>query len=216
MPRPGTMSTAPRFPSFLAASLMAAARPFCLGGRAAPAGGHVDSSTPGGRAQQLREIEGSDIRRNNSMSLWNVAMRLATREHARTAIRAQQEMPASTHEGRMAQLREIEASELRSERARADARHQPGSSASSCYDRVGHWENRLDEAEAWFDRADQEWRDLRAGFGEYPTLEQAGVIRAAERGRDRLADEAAHCRQRRDLALEECAEVRDAYRDAIW
>lgn len=109
-----------------------------------------------------------------------------------------------TPEGRAEQLAEGRAWDRRD----ADLAHQPGSASSTVFDQITYWDQRLEECEAWWDRADSEWRGLRASFPPHPVPREAALVAAAEAERDRLAAECTRVRQLRDAALAEYEQIR--------
>ncbi len=114
----------------------------------------------------------------------------------------------STLEQRAAELAEMRAGIERLDRHAADLAHQPGSAATSPYDRAGYWERRLAEYEARWDRQDRRWRAALADAGEFPDPDVAADVAALDAERTRLSGECTRMRQLRDAALQECDQVR--------
>ena len=114
-----------------------------------------------------------------------------------------------TPAGRAQQLLDIELAQARRERASEDARHLPGSIATTAIARACYWEGRLAEVEAFWDREDRAWRAQAATAGEHPLPELAAAVRLAGRARDTLAGECGRLRQLRDRSLAECQSERD-------
>lgn len=178
-------------------------------------------STPEQRAAELAEMRAWNIHKMNRLGMWDTLMRRAMREAGREAVRAGREAARGglentmdydprgrTPQGRAEQLAEMRAADRRA----ADLAHQPGSAATSPYDRAGYWEHRLAGYEARWDRQDRRWRAARADAGEFPDPAEAAEVAALDAERTRLSGECSRARRLRDEALGEC----DRIRREIW
>ena len=123
----------------------------------------------------------------------------------------------STPQERAAVVAEMRAWSQARDRRAADLAHQPGSGATSVFDRVAYWDHEVERVEAFWDRADRRWRNLAAACGEFPEPLQASELAAADAEREQAAAECARLRSVRDACMAEFEQFRsELWHPPVW